>query len=519
MPNITIKNLSFLYGDKYALRSVNLQIKEGDFVNIIGESGGGKTTLLKCLAGILSPSTGEIFFDDEIVNFKKSQFRDIAMIFQEFDLYPSKNVFENVMMPLYRKTKISFDEKTEMTRQILKKLDLESIANQLPKELSYGQKQKVALAKALVSKPSIILFDEPLSNIDEPKKQDYRHLLLDAKRIYPNSTYLYVTHNIQDALMLGEKTIMMKDGAIQEYGKTTLMYRFPSSLDLLTLMRSDYLIDKKRIAEISLTPFESVMLQFHDLSREVALVEMGGERLLYDLNGQLLTGPQRYFTCDGDLTNTELVVNGKSYSLGDLSEGVISTGKVSLLLRREYISFEDKGDSIRIDVTHIYGSNNLAVFLYQDKPICLWIDRSKKVSDKSVFYYPINKIDIVAPNGDKCISQYFLEENMCLVKVLNPKQGIVKLANQLIIRLGTPIVNHHTAKLKVPLDAFIPSSKKGVRLIKVINEEYLGKNTLIYAKVEGFLTYVNFIIPDSHRLLSKKNRFLFDTSKIQIVNE
>ena len=231
MAKIECKNLKKIYdGGVYALDGVTFTLETGDFLTIIGESGGGKTTLLKCLAGLLPITAGELFINDELCNLSPVQERRVGIVFQEITLFPNMTVFENIAFAL-KKQKLSFDEECRLVREILKKMDLTTIQSALPKHISYGQKQKVALARALVKKPEILLFDEPLSNIDEPSRVEYRQMILDAKRDHPESIFVYVTHNVEDALALGNKIMIIHGGRILQFSDTRTACRFPNSIE------------------------------------------------------------------------------------------------------------------------------------------------------------------------------------------------------------------------------------------------------------------------------------------------
>jgi multiple sugar transport system ATP-binding protein len=227
MPNISFRNIKKVYPNgTYSLNGVSFDINKGDFVCVIGESGGGKTTLLRLIAGLETATCGEIFFNDEISNYLEVAKRDVAFVFQEYALYPNKTVFENIISSL-SKSKMSYEEKFTKTIDIIEQMGLEIISGEVPKHLSFGQCQKVALARALVRKPKIMLFDEPLSNIDNEAKEEYKLLILEAKRILPNSTFVYVTHNINDALQLSNKIMVIDQGDILQYDNTNVIYNYP----------------------------------------------------------------------------------------------------------------------------------------------------------------------------------------------------------------------------------------------------------------------------------------------------
>ena len=204
---------------------------DGDFVNVMGESGCGKTTLLKCLCGVERLTSGELYYDDEVLNNVDVQQRNVAFVSQEFSLFPNMTVFENVLFAL-KKQRGSYDEKCAAVWDILHKTGLEDIQNAFPKELSYGQRQKTAIARALVKHPKIVLFDEPLSNMDVASKAVYKSLILQVKNAFPDSVYLYVTHNGADAMALGNKTLVMSRGRVLQFGETEEVFSSPCTQEV-----------------------------------------------------------------------------------------------------------------------------------------------------------------------------------------------------------------------------------------------------------------------------------------------
>lgn len=173
MAGVTLKNLSKSFSKKEILKNINLEIADGEFIVLVGASGCGKSTLLRMIAGLETPSSGEIFIDDKFVNKTHPKDRDIAMVFQNYALYPHLNVEENMSLSLkVRKTaKCEIKRRVKRASEILK---LEDYLKAKPKELSGGQRQRVALARAIVREPKVFLMDEPLSNLDAKLRNEMR---------------------------------------------------------------------------------------------------------------------------------------------------------------------------------------------------------------------------------------------------------------------------------------------------------------------------------------------------------
>jgi ABC-type sugar transport system ATPase subunit len=297
VPKISFRNVKKVYpSGTYALNNINFDIEQGDFVSIIGESGGGKTTLLKLISGLEKATSGEIYFDDEISNFIKVAQRDVAFVFQDYTIYPNMTVFENILMAL-NKHKISYEAKCEIAWDIIKKMNLEMIHGEVPNSLSFGQCQKVALAKTLVRKPKIVLFDEPLSNIDASAKQEYKKLILNAKEVLPDSTFIYVTHSINDALQLSNKIMVIHNGEILQFDEKQMVFEFPNSTlvaDYILegnqkyrgqIINGFFISDKK---EIKLDEFQLSSLHQQNLDN-VICYSLGNINVFFDETGQSLT--------------------------------------------------------------------------------------------------------------------------------------------------------------------------------------------------------------------------------------
>jgi ABC-type sugar transport system ATPase subunit len=222
--------------DRVALHEVWLTVEPGEFLTIVGASGSGKSTLLRLIAGLESPSSGEIYFNTERVTELPPQQRDVGMVFQNYALYPHLTVFENLAFPLrirrWRRHAIA-----ERVRQIAALLGLEAVLDRYPRELSGGQRQRVALGRALVRSPRVFLFDEPLSNVDAPLRAQMRADLLSLQRQL-GITALYVTHDQLEALSLGTRVAVLSEGRLLQVAPPEELYYFPNSLTVARFIGS-----------------------------------------------------------------------------------------------------------------------------------------------------------------------------------------------------------------------------------------------------------------------------------------
>ena len=213
--------------DFYAVHDVALEIEPGSFVTLLGPSGCGKTTTLRMIAGFESPDEGEIYLGGEAINSLTPNKRDTAMVFQSYALFPHYNVFDNVAYGL-RLRKVPKEEIKERVTNILKLVELSDMEQRMTNQLSGGQQQRVALARALVVEPGVLLFDEPLSNLDAKLRVQMR---TEIRRIQQalGITAIYVTHDQSEAMAISDNIILMKGGVIAQMGSPTEIYYHPNS--------------------------------------------------------------------------------------------------------------------------------------------------------------------------------------------------------------------------------------------------------------------------------------------------
>lgn len=211
----------------HALKGIDLHIEDGSFVCLVGPSGCGKSTLLNLIAGLESISEGELFFDDELVNSLPPGERDVAMVFQNYALYPHKTAYENLAFPL-RIAKLPKEEIDARVREAAKVLEIEELLQRKPGAMSGGQRQRVALGRALVRRPRMFLFDEPLSNLDAALRV---HMRAEIKRLHARlgRTFVYVTHDQAEAMTLSDVVVVLKNGEIQQVGAPRELYERPNN--------------------------------------------------------------------------------------------------------------------------------------------------------------------------------------------------------------------------------------------------------------------------------------------------
>ena len=236
MAHVVLKDLVKTYGAVYAVRDVSLTVNDGEFVALVGPSGCGKTTTLNLVAGLIPITSGDITIGDRVVNDLDPKDRDIAMVFQNYALYPNKTVYKNLAFPLQMR-RMSSSEIDQKVRDAARMLDIAHLLERLPRELSGGQQQRVALGRALVRDPAVFLMDEPLSNLDAKLRVQMRS---EIKRFHQDfdATIIYVTHDQLEAVTMADKMAVMNGGYLQQYDTPAQVFANPVNLFVASFIGS-----------------------------------------------------------------------------------------------------------------------------------------------------------------------------------------------------------------------------------------------------------------------------------------
>lgn len=233
---ISLRGMNKFYGGYHALKDLSLDVEAGEFLVLLGPSGCGKSTALRMIAGLESISSGSLLIGDQDVTDVLPKYRDIAMVFQSYALYPHKTVAENIGFPL-KMAKVPKDEMAAAIRAAAAQVELDELLDRLPGQLSGGQRQRVALARAIVRRPAVFLMDEPLSNLDAKLRGNMRAELKHMQSALGITT-IYVTHDQIEAMTLAHRVAIMKDGEIQQLGTPKQVYADPANLFVAGFMGS-----------------------------------------------------------------------------------------------------------------------------------------------------------------------------------------------------------------------------------------------------------------------------------------
>ena len=231
---VELDHVNKIYGTNHVVKDMNLHVKAGEFLTLLGSSGCGKTTTLRMIAGFEIPSSGSIRVEGESIEAKQPFERDVNTVFQTYALFPHKTIFENIAYGL-RMKKVPKAEIRERVEEMLSMVQLEGFDDRYPSQLSGGQKQRVAIARALINRPKVLLLDEPLGALDLKLR---KQMQLELKRLQKklNITFIYVTHDQEEALTMSDRIAVMHDGIIDQVATPAEIYEHPATKFVATFI-------------------------------------------------------------------------------------------------------------------------------------------------------------------------------------------------------------------------------------------------------------------------------------------
>jgi ABC-type sugar transport system ATPase subunit len=236
MSHLRLENITKRFGSLVALDNINLEVHDQEFMGLLGPTGAGKTTTLRCAAGLEKPNEGLVHLDGEVINHVSPPERDMAFVFQNYALYPRKTVYQNIAFPLEARkyTKEQMDEAIQRVTQLLR---IDHLQDRLPRQLSGGEQQRVALARAMVRQPRLFLMDEPLTNLDFKLRSQMRGELKRIQRELA-ATFFYVTNDQLEALSLGDRIAVLNHGELQQTGPPQEVYENPANIFVASFIGS-----------------------------------------------------------------------------------------------------------------------------------------------------------------------------------------------------------------------------------------------------------------------------------------
>jgi len=274
MSYLSLKGITKQFDDFTAVKNFNLDIKQGEFISLLGPSGCGKTTTLQMIGGFTEPTEGSIVLEGKDITFTKPNKRDFGIVFQTYALFPHMDVFENVSFGLATR-KIPKELIKEKVNNILALVKLEQFKHRYPAELSGGQRQRVAIARSLVYEPSLLLLDEPLSNLDAKLRENMQIELREIQQ-KTGTTTLLVTHDQQEAMALSDRVVVMNSGNIEQVGKPQFIYNNPGSFFTL-----DFLGKSNKLSGDILLDEGKYILKIEDFSSEIKAKETSSNVTFY----------------------------------------------------------------------------------------------------------------------------------------------------------------------------------------------------------------------------------------------
>ena len=361
MARLKISGLEKYYGPVHALRGIDLDIPEGEFTVFVGPSGCGKSTLLRSIAGLEEVNNGTIEIDSQVVNDMRPRDRDVAMVFQNYALYPYMNVFENIAFGL-RARKFPEAEIKARVHNAAELLDISNLLERLPRQLSGGQRQRVAIGRAIVRDARLFLFDEPLSNLDAKLRDEMRS---EIKRLHQdiNKTMIYVTHDQIEAMTLADRIVLLKDGQIEQIGAPLELFEKPVSRFVAGFIGSPSInfVPAKLVSNN-----DALQVQFSD--------------------SNLLTLP-----------------SGRQQNLADWHDKEIIFG-----VRPEHMRRADQGDlNVTFDLIQPTGSRTHGTFQLGNTPVVAELQAHdvEQAGQQLTLAVDMHRIILIDPNTDKVITQ------------------------------------------------------------------------------------------------------------------
>ena len=349
MARLKLSGIEKYYGSVHAVRGVDLDIAQGEFCVLVGPSGCGKSTLLRCIAGLEEVDSGTIEIGERTVNDMRPRDRDIAMVFQNYALYPYMSVFDNIAFGL-RARKTPKDEIDQRVRRAAEMLDIVPLLERLPRQLSGGQRQRVAIGRAIVREAQVFLFDEPLSNLDAQLRDEMR---TEIKRLHQEigQTMVYVTHDQIEAMTLADRIVLLKDGLIEQQGAPLELFEQPATRFVARFLGSPPInFLPARIEQdggsLAVRCAEDAALAL-PAERAAALESFVGKSVTLGLRPEHITGASHATNGRGGLVRLGVVID-LLQPTGSRLYGAFRVGETEVLAELQAHDVEKPGDRVEV---------------------------------------------------------------------------------------------------------------------------------------------------------------------------
>lgn len=327
MAEIRFEDITKKFGDKIILDRLNLSIEDGSFTVMIGPSGCGKTTLLRIIAGIGPQTSGKVYLDGEDISGLPPAKRNVAMVFQNYAIYPTMTVQENIEFGL-KNNKVPKEERERLVKEISEIVGIGDLLNRKPSTLSGGQRQRIALARAMVKKPKVFLMDEPLSNLDAKLRVSMRTELIELHNRL-KTTFVYVTHDQTEAMSMGTKIILMNRGVIQQEASPADIYHDPDNLFTAQFIGSP---------QMNVIHFDNSKACYGFRPEKVHLRSEGGQ-FFYNRRGTIVTKEML-----GSETIYQIRYDGHSIMAKSLEDSFEQGSEVYISVKKENILMFDENE-------------------------------------------------------------------------------------------------------------------------------------------------------------------------------
>lgn len=505
---ITAKYLTKVFdGGVYALDGFSVNMEHGAIVAVLGESGCGKTTLLRLLSGLEKPTAGELYFDDVLFEDVPIKSRDTAVVFQDYTLYPKMTVWENVAIALERYG-LPREEEEARVKSTLDALDLLRFRSQLPRALSGGQQQRVALARAIVRDPSLLLLDEPLSNVAEEKRAEYIRLILKVKERMPRTSFVYVTHNAREAMTVGDYLLIMHEGRCLQFGKKERVWKYPYSAEVLRTLIGD---TRELVGKVSGGVFTedggdytcNFDTDFEGDATVIFNSYNDNAPALFDSDGNAVTGEKAMTKFVGSFDGKTVSVCGNEFAADEdfRARFIGNLGGVTVGVPTVLVHFDKRYGDIEIPATKLgdeyeYSGGRATIF---GDGFC------------GKLYISPRDIELFNRRGERTLAHYRVYS-----------EGVPATSNGREIKLpcgSVPCNNppRGTVRMAFNARARICAVKKGGIRVTVLDEENMGREKLVYCLVKGFSHYVTFrALPEDRFFGIKKLRVAVDPDGVDV---